>query len=310
MQTAKKTLGFLLLVAIFSIASISEARVGAGRSSGSRGSRGFSSSPPGRSPGFGNFQSSPRSPSPFAPSNPYGSGSGQGSFFRGLAGGVAGGFLGSMLFRGLGGGMGGYGYGGGGGIGLLDILLLGGLAYLIFRLVTRRRYQPAEGTTYAPYSSIPQDYSRQSPEAFRSEVSAEVFQDKAVIDALVDNFFKIQAGWMHRDLNSIQTLLTPEMKRVLDEDADKLKAAGRVNKLENITVRETEITESWSEDGKDYVTLRLLANVLDYTVDERTGTVVEGDKTNPVKFEEYWTFVRERGQAIAGHWQLSAIQNF
>jgi len=36
-----------------------------------------------------------------------------------------------------------------------------------------------------------------------------------------------------------------------------------------------------------------------------TGEVVEGDRLNPVKFEEFWTFTREIGSS---QWQLSAIQ--
>jgi predicted lipid-binding transport protein (Tim44 family) len=50
--------------------------------------------------------------------------------------------------------------------------------------------------------------------------------------------------------------------------------------------------------------VRVLANLLDYNVDETTGQVVEGSKTDPVKFEEYWTFTRSVGDNA---WKLSAI---
>jgi predicted lipid-binding transport protein (Tim44 family) len=46
------------------------------------------------------------------------------------------------------------------------------------------------------------------------------------------------------------------------------------------------------------------ANLLDYTTDE-SGVVVSGNKTDPVKFEEYWTFTRPVGP---NPWKLSAIQ--
>jgi len=39
-------------------------------------------------------------------------------------------------------------------------------------------------------------------------------------------------------------------------------------------------------------------------VDEATGQVVSGSKTEPVKFEEYWTFTRPVGN---NPWKLSAI---
>ena len=70
-------------------------------------------------------------------------------------------------------------------------------------------------------------------------------------------------------------------------------------------MRSVDITEAWQETGSDFITVRVYANLLDYNVDETTGQVVEGSKTEPVKFEEYWTFTRPVG---SNPWQLSAIQ--
>ena len=72
-----------------------------------------------------------------------------------------------------------------------------------------------------------------------------------------------------------------------------------------IAVRSVDPTEAWQESGRDYITVRFYANLLDYTVDEKSGEVVSGSKTDPVKFEEYWTFTRAVGN---NPWQLSAIQ--
>ena len=53
------------------------------------------------------------------------------------------------------------------------------------------------------------------------------------------------------------------------------------------------------------MTVRFLANLLDYTTDESGTQLVEGSRTEPVKFEEFWTFTRPVGP---GAWRLSAIQ--
>jgi len=75
--------------------------------------------------------------------------------------------------------------------------------------------------------------------------------------------------------------------------------------MENTALRESEITEVWTEGGQDYVTVRLLANLLDYTTDVKSGAVVSGSDSDPVQFEEYWTFSRPVGP---NSWQLSAVQ--
>ena len=74
---------------------------------------------------------------------------------------------------------------------------------------------------------------------------------------------------------------------------------------ENLALRSAEVTEAWQERGQDFVTVHFLASLLDYTVDECSGQVVEGSRTEPVKFEEFWTFVRPVGPNA---WRLSAIQ--
>jgi predicted lipid-binding transport protein (Tim44 family) len=110
---------------------------------------------------------------------------------------------------------------------------------------------------------------------------------------------------MNRDLAPVSDLLTDEMKRILQEDLDRLLRERRVNRLENIAVRNVEIAEVWQESGQDYVTASIYANLLDYTTDDASGMVVSGSRTEPVKFEEYWTFTRPVGN---NPWRLSAIQ--
>lgn len=130
------------------------------------------------------------------------------------------------------------------------------------------------------------------------------FDERRFNDSVMDIFFKIQGAWMNRDLSSVSGLLTDEMKRIFQEDIDRLLRDKQVNRLENIAVRNVEISEVWQESGQDYITALIYANLLDYTTDDATGAVVTGSKTEPVKFEEYWTFTRPVGN---NPWRLSAI---
>jgi len=120
----------------------------------------------------------------------------------------------------------------------------------------------------------------------------------------MDIFFKIQGSWMNRDLAPVTGLLTDEMRRIFQEDLDRLLRDKQVNRLENIAVRNVEISEAWQESGQDYITASIYANLLDYTTDDASGAVVSGSKTEPVKFEEYWTFTRP---VCNNPWRLSAI---
>lgn len=295
------------------IAAEAEARAGGGRSMGSRGTRSYSQpAAPSTAPSpykAAPQQATPASPSPFAQPQPAG-----GGFLRSMAGGLVGGMLGGMLFRslGFGGGMG----GGGGGIGLFEILLLAGIGYLIYKFIKSKRQAAEQGGYNNSYASMPNTYDITPQNAQISSLDDRDrglshirqmdagFDETRFTDQVMDIFFKIQGAWMNRDLSSVATLLTDDMRRTFQEDIDRLLREKRVNRLENIAVRTVEIAEAWQEQGQDYITALIYANLLDYTTDDATGQVVSGSKTDPVKFEEFWTFTRPVG---SGAWRLSGI---
>jgi len=228
----------------------------------------------------------------------------------GLAGLALGGMLGSMLF----------GHGMGGGIGLMEILLIAGGAFLLFRMMRSRRAAPEPAQGYGQGGGgwqpqpQPQMYQAQPVEIGPSDLDRGIgnirqmdsgFDPARFGDTASDVFFKVQAAWMNRDMKQASGVITPDMADILQKDCDRLRGQGRINRLDNIAVRSVTVTEAWQESGQDYITVDFLASLLDYTVDERTGQVVEGNRTDPVKFEEFWTFTRPVGP---NPWRLSAIQ--
>jgi len=283
-------------------------------SSGSRGTRSYSS--PSRTYSAPSPSTSPSTrptpaPAPMAQPAP------AGGFLRSMAGGIVGGLLGGMLFRSL--GFAGGADGAGGGFGMMDMLLLAGIAYLIYWFVRRKRAaQEAPATAYssqmvgdvygsgAPTATLDapgwqQDRDRGLGHLRQMDPG---FDEAAFREMCTDRFFQIQAAWMRRDADKLRPLLTEEMQGVFGKQIAAAKAKRQINKLENITVRSVELTEAWQESGQDYITARLLANLLDYTVDDTTGTIVDGSDSAPVKFEEFWTWVRPVGK---NDWRLGAI---
>ncbi|WP_093884092.1 Tim44 domain-containing protein [Syntrophus gentianae] len=293
------------------------ARAGGSKSFGSRGSRTYASpSSPSKSTINPSRQMTPATNQPQS-----------GGFLRnmagGLAGGILGGILGSMLFGSL--GMASSGGLGGSGIGLFEIALVGAILYGIWWFIKKKRReamatagpgyyreasQPQQPMTYGSATVSP---SYGDPQHRENNVTTDLsyikqmdpsFDEQLFKDQCMDNFFKVQGAWANRDLSTIRTSLTDEMFGILQRDADDLKSKNRINRLENIAVRTVDITEAWQESGKDFITVCFIANLLDYTVDEASGQVLAGSKTEPVKFEEYWTFTRPVGNYP---WQLSAI---
>jgi predicted lipid-binding transport protein (Tim44 family) len=307
------------------------ARAGGGRSFGGGSSRSFST--PYRSyngPSQRNEYRSYQTPTqPAAPSVPTSQPWGGGGFLRSLAGGIAGGFLGSLLFSGLGYGAGfeGLGRGFGGGIGLLEIFLFAGIAFAVVAFLRRRNQEGFTGADGSHFSmgvgghgggcgassadrggtavdevSGPASFQRELAEV-RAVVPG--FDAGRFPEEAMDLFFRIQGAWANRDLNPVGDIMAPELRLDFQWQIDALRREGKINRLENIALRHSEIQEAWVEAGRAFVTIHFVANLLDYTVEEATGRIVAGSKESPVKFEEYWTFVRPSAGSC---WQLTAIQ--
>jgi predicted lipid-binding transport protein (Tim44 family) len=282
------------------------ARAGSG---GSRGSRSYSA-PARPSP---STPSTPASPSRSInqPASPQRPGLFGGGLMGGLAGFAIGGLIGSMLFGGMGQGLGGFG-----GIGLLEILLIGGGAFLLMRALRNRQSQaPAYAGSSAYGTAAPQaggavlempagqsDLER-GLEHIRTMDSS--FDTARVVDHARRVYFVVQQAVGMRELAGVREYLTPDMATVLQAQCDRLRSARRTNRVEQLDLRRVEVTEAWQEGGQDYVTVLVAASMIDYTVDDATGAVVEGSRTTPQTIEDFWTFTR----AVGDHpWRLSAIQ--
>ena len=309
----KMTLMAISLFALVGVLQIGlesyvDARAGGGRSGGFRGSRSYQSPSRPTQPSQPRRETAPppQQPSPMAPQS--------GGFMRSFGTAMLGGFLGSMLFSGLanaGFGLGGFGSSG---IGLIEILLFAGLGYFLYR----KFFGPAAATGYGTmqYQNT-RDYSPQYTPVqeapaidngidYRSLTMMDrSFDPNQFLKTAQDLFFKVQGAWNKQDTAALRSLCGSELMQTWEQELNDLRARGHQNKMENIALRESEITEAWTENGQDYITVRLHANLLDYTVDQKSGNVVSGNNSDPIEFQEYWTFTRPVGP---NPWKLTAVQ--
>lgn len=249
-----------------------------------------------------------------------------GGFMPGLAGGLVGGAVGGLLFgslanAGTGGGI------GGSGIGLLQILLFAGAGYFIYSRFFKKRpapasahyYQPASGSEgyftgnpagvagympdQQPSSSMGAGTVAEGLEQIRR--SDPSFDPEHFKEVAQDVFFKVQAGWMRRDIETYRHLLGEHLAREYEGHFAELREKGQINKLESIAVRKVELVDAGTDASEDFVTLLITANLLDYTIDERSNEIVSGSMTEPVKFAEKWTWARPVGTL---NWKLEGVE--
>lgn len=245
-----------------------------------------------------------------------------GGMAKGLIGGlIAGGLIGAML----GGGLGSLG-GSGMLMALLQVALLGGLAFFLFRMFRRRSAAAtaSAGPSVSNFAGMDPrasnargNVSAFSPANAAAPVQSQGFSggsfasagaDISIEDADRNDFQRllteIQDAFSREDYAGLRERTTPEVMSYFAEELGQNATNGRRNQVSGTELIDAEVAEAWHEGTTDYATIAMRYDSIDVMLDRSTGAVIEGDSSQPTRTTELWTFKRE----LQGPWRLSAIQ--
>jgi predicted lipid-binding transport protein (Tim44 family) len=113
----------------------------------------------------------------------------------------------------------------------------------------------------------------------------------------------VQAAWSRQDLGALRATGTPEMAGYFTDQLAEQASRGVKNVVTDVKLEQGDLSEAWSEGGREYATVAMRFSMIDVTRDAG-GRVVEGDPERRTQATEFWTFVRAPGS----RWMLSAIQ--
>jgi len=283
---AKKLILVLLLGAFLAMtATESYARMGRGSSSGFRSYKPqrYNQSSPTQNQ-QNNYRSSQQAQPGQRPSF-FNSG-----MFRGLMGGMLLGGLLSMFM--------GHGFQFGS-PGLIEILLIGGIIFFLYRRFAR----PKQTLSYQYASNA--GAAVQEPETYQgggAGVQSATINEQFVKDIAQSTYKTLQESWSKGNLSPVKNLITPRMYEYLTRQLEELNAQGLKNIVEIVYIGEVNIVEVEEEDDNKVAVVRIDAMLRDYTVD-KDNVIVEGSKDTPSDAREYWAFV---GKAL--DWKLDDIK--
>ncbi len=313
MRRLKSLLAVAAVLALALAPSIADARLGGGSSMGSRGGRTWSApAPTNTAPYAAQPMQRSYTPNTPAPTPSYGAPpvgapafGGRSAFTSGLMGGLIGAGLGGLLFgHGL--------FGGFTGIGSFFGLLL--QIFLIVMLVrfALRLFRGGMGGGQPMFAGVGNMFPRQGapgvgnprpmggggrPAAPPITITPDDYR------AFEQLLTAAQAAWTAQDLNALRAMATPEMVSYFAEQLADQSSRGVRNSVTDVRLLQGDLSEAWSEGGREYATVAMRFSMIDVTRDA-SGRVVDGSPTEHVTATELWTFLRAPG----GRWVLSAIQ--
>ncbi len=312
------------LTALLALApAVAEARLGAGSSAGSRGSKTFSA-PPATSTAPHTVAPMERSMTPqpsHGPSFSPAPAPAQGGMFGGLFSGFGGGLFAGLLGAGLFGMLFGHGMTGGlGGIGsFLGLVLQLALLFFVVRFAMSwfaNRNRPAmagasERSAYEGGRGPQGGFGGFGGGAPQYQPQAPVTTPIQLQDADFGNFERLlgesQSAYSDESIDRLRMLATPEMVAYFSQEIAEHARTGVVNKISGVKLLQGDLSEAWRENNEDYATVAMRFSIIDVMQDRATGRIVSGNPSAPEQATEVWTFLRPAG-AGPQDWKISAIQ--
>ncbi len=107
-------------------------------------------------------------------------------------------------------------------------------------------------------------------------------------------FMELQRAWSSMDWSRARAYETDHLFNTHRFWMEQYRAEGLRNVLDDIEIRKVELVKVEPDAFYDAVTVRIYASMIDVVIDGQ-GRVVEGSRTAPRVFTEYWTFIRRAG---------------
>jgi predicted lipid-binding transport protein (Tim44 family) len=193
---------------------------------------------------------------------------------------------------------------------LLQAALIAGLVYLaILFFRSRSSQQPALATAAASATGRRPggNASYRNGALLGGGAASTLAIEQDDYDAFERLLGEIQTAYGRNDLDALGDRATPEMLSYLAQDLDADAKRGVRNEVSAPKLLQGDLAEAWRESDGEYATVAMRYSLIDAVVDKTTGQVVSGSRTEPEEVTEVWTF-RRPVDGTPRQWELSAIQ--
>lgn len=180
---------------------------------------------------------------------------------------------------------------GSGGFGFMSVLVLIVVVYFIYRASKKGA---GAGRPVAPGASYSTPQGQNIGVAtLRTEDPN--FSEQAFLEGVSNRYVKLQQAWMAKDWEPMRMLLTDALYAQFERQLGDLIRARQTNRVERIAVLGAKILGCWRDEANDIITVELRTRIVDYVVDDATGSVVRGDPNRELFMTYEWTLVRSTG---------------
>jgi len=120
-------------------------------------------------------------------------------------------------------------------------------------------------------------------------------------------FLKMQDAWMCRNIDAVKEIITESLYTDYKAQLEEMKKTNKMNVLSQIEVKKIWIIgcEDYLENSHDRFIAHIHGEMIDYTIDEITGNIIDNSLMKIDNFTDTYHFIRKDKE-----WVLDYIDNF
>lgn len=159
--------------------------------------------------------------------------------------------------------------------------------------------------------SVPEGATRTAQESLRpmnEYVQLDPKFDASAFGEKLGNLYvQMQNCWQAKNIESVRPYFTDALYQQMDRQLDALRRNGYTNYVERISVLGVNLRGFRQSDGEDHIIAELRTRIVDYTLNDKTGELVKGDKKKE-KFLTYeWELTRASGRTTGAAEEMTVV---
>ena len=160
-------------------------------------------------------------------------------------------------------------------------------------------------------TSVPEGATRTAQESLRpmnEYVQLDPKFDATAFGEKLGNLYvQMQNCWQAKNIESVRPYFTDALYQQMDRQLDALRRNGYTNYVERISVLGVNLRGFRQSDGEDHIIAEIRTRIVDYTLNDKTGELVKGDKKKE-KFLTYeWELTRASGRTTGAAEEMTVV---
>ncbi len=165
---------------------------------------------------------------------------------------------------------------------------------IIFAIIKSKvKTAPRRTVRQRPSITVPIDRSNETEAKIQAHDAD--FSAEKMLSYAGEVFVKLQNAWTRRDWEQIRTFESESLFNLHEAMLKEYTEKGRINVIERISLGKSFITNYQCDSETERVNIYLEAQMIDYIIDEKTGDLLNGSKTERYLLRYDLEFIRTAG---------------